>query len=41
MQIRPAIDADRDAIWKIFHEIISAGETYALDPKMSREEALA
>src|SRR5439155_21873745 len=41
MQIRPAIDADRDAIWKIFHEIISAGETYALDPKMSRQEALA
>jgi len=41
MQIRPALDADRAAIWKIFHEIISAGETYALDSKMSREEALA
>ena len=41
IKIRPATDADRDAIWKIFHEIISAGETYALDPKMSREEALA
>src|SRR5213594_4786414 len=41
MKIRPATSADHDAIWKIFHETISAGETYALDPKMSREEALA
>jgi L-amino acid N-acyltransferase YncA len=41
MEIRAATDADRDAIWKIFHEIVSAGDTYALDPKMSREEALA
>ena len=41
MQIRPSTDADRDAIWKIFHEIIVAGDTYAFDPAMSREEALA
>jgi len=41
MQIRPAIDADRDAIWNIFHEIIAAGDTYAFDPQMPREEALA
>ena len=41
MQIRPAINADRDAIWNIFHEIIAAGDTYALDPQMPREEALA
>jgi L-amino acid N-acyltransferase YncA len=41
MQIRSAINADRDASWNIFHEIIAAGDTYALDPKMSREEALA
>jgi L-amino acid N-acyltransferase YncA len=39
--IRAATNADRDAIWNIFHEIIAAGDTYALDPKMSREEALA
>jgi L-amino acid N-acyltransferase YncA len=41
IKIRPATDADHDAIWKIFHEIISAGDTYGLDPRMSRDEALA
>jgi L-amino acid N-acyltransferase YncA len=41
MQIRPAADADHDAIWEIFHEIVAAGDTYALDPNMSREEAVA
>jgi L-amino acid N-acyltransferase YncA len=41
IEIRPATDADRDAIWQIFHEIVAASDTYAFDPKMSREEALA
>jgi L-amino acid N-acyltransferase YncA len=41
MEIRPATNADCDEIWKIFHEIIATGDTYAFDPKMSREEALA
>jgi L-amino acid N-acyltransferase YncA len=41
MQIRSAADADHDAIWEIFHEIVAAGDTYALDPHMSREEAVA
>jgi L-amino acid N-acyltransferase YncA len=41
MEIRPATNADCDEIWKIFHEIIVANDTYAFDPKMSREEALA
>jgi len=41
IKIRPATDADHDAIWKIFHQIVAAGDTYAFDPKMSREEALA
>jgi L-amino acid N-acyltransferase YncA len=41
MKIRAATDADREAIWNIFHEIVDAGDTYALDPKMSRDEALA
>ena len=41
MRIRAAIEADRDAIWNIFHQIIAARDTYAFDPKMSREEALA
>jgi L-amino acid N-acyltransferase YncA len=41
MKIRPATEADRDAIWKILHEVIAAGDTYALDPNMSRQAALA
>ncbi len=41
IKIRSATTKDHDAIWKIFHEIVSAGDTYALDPKMSREEALS
>ena len=41
MKIRKADEADRDAIWKIFHGVVAAGDTYAIDPNMSREEALA
>jgi L-amino acid N-acyltransferase YncA len=41
MKIRAATNADHDAIWKIFHEIIATGDTYAFDPTMSREQALA
>jgi len=41
LEIRAAKEADRDAIWNIFHAVVAAGETYAFDPKMSREEALA
>ncbi|PYJ46887.1 MAG: GNAT family N-acetyltransferase [Verrucomicrobia bacterium] len=41
MEIRAATEADRDAIWNIFHEIVAAGDTYAFDPRMSREDALA
>ena len=41
MKIRQAIDTDREAIWNIFHEVVTAGDTYALDPNISREDALA
>jgi ribosomal protein S18 acetylase RimI-like enzyme len=41
MLIRPAREDDADAIWAIIGPTIRAGETYALDPEMSREEALA
>jgi L-amino acid N-acyltransferase YncA len=40
MKIRAATKADRDAIWRIFHEVVAAGDTYAFDPRMSRENAL-
>ena len=41
LTIRPASEADRDAIWVIFHAVASPGDTYAFDPQISREDALA
>lgn len=40
LKIRPAINTDREAIWKIFQDVVAAGDTYAFDPNTSREEAL-
>ena len=41
LEIRAATEADHDAIWDIFHAILAKGDTYAFDPKMSRNDALA
>jgi L-amino acid N-acyltransferase YncA len=41
MKIRLATEADRHAIWNIFRNVVATGDTYALDPNMSREDALA
>jgi L-amino acid N-acyltransferase YncA len=41
MKICEAADADHDGIWRIFHEVVAAGDTYAFDPGTSREDALA
>ena len=41
LEIRAATEADHDAIWDIFHVIVAAGDTYAFEPEMSRQEALA
>jgi len=41
LEIHQATGADHDAIWNIFHAVIAPGDTYAFDPKMCREEALA
>lgn len=41
MEIRAAAEPDHDPIWRIFHAVVAAGDTYAIDPDMSREEALA
>jgi L-amino acid N-acyltransferase YncA len=40
LTIRPAGDADRDAIWQIVHEVLRRGDTYAWPPDTSREEAM-
>ena len=41
MLIRPANADDSVAIWSILGPTIRAGETYALDPAMREEDALA
>ncbi|MFK7902755.1 MAG: N-acetyltransferase family protein, partial [Nitratireductor sp.] len=40
MNIREASENDFYKIWPIFHEIVSAGETYAYPKKITKEEAL-
>ena len=40
MNIREASENDFDKIWPIFHEIVSAGETYAYPKNTTKEEAL-
>ena len=39
--MRRAVESDRDAIWEIFRVVVASGDTYAFDPDISREEALA
>jgi len=39
MNIRPATEADAEAIWRIIGPTIRAGATYTLDPAMSKEAA--
>jgi ribosomal protein S18 acetylase RimI-like enzyme len=41
MNIRPATPADHDAIWAILEPTTRAGDTFALPPDMSREDAMA
>jgi L-amino acid N-acyltransferase YncA len=41
MKIRPATSADHDAIWEMFHDVILAGNVFAFDARMSREDSLA
>ncbi|MEP7015470.1 MAG: GNAT family N-acetyltransferase [Verrucomicrobiota bacterium] len=41
LEIRLAVLADHDAVWKIFHEVVADGDTYPFDPQMSRDDALA
>jgi GNAT superfamily N-acetyltransferase len=40
MLIRSALAADADGIWRVLEPTIVAGETYALPPDMTREQAL-
>ncbi|GAA4221284.1 GNAT superfamily N-acetyltransferase [Sagittula marina] len=39
--IREATTADRDVVWSILEPVFRAGDTYAVDPDISREDALS
>ena len=39
MRIRDYIDSDWPAVWPIFQEVVTAGDTYAYDPEWSSEQA--
>lgn len=39
--VRPATDADRDAIWAILKPVYRAGDTYCIPRDITRTEALA
>jgi L-amino acid N-acyltransferase YncA len=41
VEIRNATADDWPAIWPFFHEIVTAGETYAYDPSLTEEDARA
>lgn len=41
MTIRPAVSADADAIWRIFHAVVASGDTYAFPPETPKSEAVA
>ncbi|THH35258.1 N-acetyltransferase [Aliishimia ponticola] len=41
MEIRLAQPGDDDAIWNILCPVFRAGDTYTIDPDISREDALA
>jgi ribosomal protein S18 acetylase RimI-like enzyme len=41
LAIRTATNADRDAVWEIFHATIAPGDAFVYDPNTPREEAEA
>jgi ribosomal protein S18 acetylase RimI-like enzyme len=38
--IRPVRDGDEDLVWAMLEPVFRAGQTYAIDPAISRDEAL-
>jgi L-amino acid N-acyltransferase YncA len=41
MNIRPALESDRDVIWKIFQATVAPGDAFVYHPNTPREEAMA
>lgn len=40
MQIRRAVEKDKDAVWEIIKSVIAGGDTYVFDPETPREEMI-
>ncbi|MFO0794428.1 MAG: GNAT family N-acetyltransferase [Candidatus Brocadiaceae bacterium] len=38
IKIRKAKDRDFEAIWDIFHQVVKRGDTFAFDPKSTKED---
>lgn len=41
IEIRKALEKDREAIWEISKEVIATGDTYTFTPEATREELLS
>ena len=41
IKITPATSADEERIWALLQPVFSAGDTYAVDPLIDREAAIA
>ena len=41
IKITPATSADEERIWALLQPVFSAGDTYAVDPLIDREDAIA
>jgi GNAT superfamily N-acetyltransferase len=41
LKVRPATEADRDPVWIIFQAVVATGDTYAIGPEISRDDALS
>ncbi|MEM7753873.1 MAG: GNAT family N-acetyltransferase [Pseudomonadota bacterium] len=41
MRVRPATAQDEDDLWSMLEPVFRAGDTYAIDPTISRADALA
>tara|TARA_B100000315_G_C14284744_1_gene454669 strand:+ start:129 stop:626 length:498 start_codon:yes stop_codon:yes gene_type:complete len=39
IQVRPASDDDFEAVWRIFHRVVSEGDTYPYSPDTNPDEA--
>ncbi|PWU25664.1 MAG: GNAT family N-acetyltransferase [Candidatus Rokuibacteriota bacterium] len=41
MEIRRAVEADFDAMWRVFQAVVATGDTYVFSPATTRQDAFA